>query len=911
VPRIGLLAAGAFMLHTAAVVGQASSMPHYPVLAALSFAAYGLGFVLLGLGLAHPDPERAQWLILSAVLYAILTRYILAALTTLPTTMGTDSALFSGYAADLLLLGRNPYTYDMNGAYHAARVTNFFMTPRVDGAASTVLPYPAMHFLVLVPFRLVGLADLRVPYALAYAGAMVMIYARTPRFLRGVVMIPFAMLPVYLDYTLGWVSDVVWVLILLVMLCAWRRPVWRGVLFGLACAYKQTPWLLAPFILARLALDSEDADRRSPARRATAFAGWALLGFAAPNLPFILMDLPGWLAGVLEPVRAPLIIFGTGLSALSMQNVAALPRAFYSATSLIVLVGLLAVYVLFYPRLKHTLWLFPGIVLWFSYRSLSSYFVYWVPLLLMAAIEQMKEPPGAAAQLLPARVRQWALAAGGIGAIGIICALAITWRGSVSVLAVEVSDLAMNASLYEIEAMELTIRNTTGREVAPRIAVQQAGWQPYAWHIDSGPLTLAPGQQALYWVSTDVRYRRFSLADGAMVVVTDASGDYAVRGMARVTPDRSLLDPALYNTQYRAVLHQAVPYGWQLESTLPASDIRLGYDATAGFRTVELGLVTPDAVGTWESASLGQRVFYDAGDMLIWVRPPASASGADGPLQVAYGLEFSDDQQRRLWILFGPGTGQRALAENHQVVHVDAPVGVWSQQRVNPGAITEHLGWTPPPFQRVAVGDLELVTRTITLRLLLAARDQPGGTRISGEFGPLSLDPRPDSFARRTAEVVEDRWSYYLALSKVAAQERSFEQAGAYYAMAMRHAPPAARQSYLAGAQAALSAAPGSASIIADQAAAMALAYLQRSEYLRPDVTIVDWDQAALEQEMVYRGQGLPAEAAARLAARDVGDDLEQVIRQQAVFAMEPYPFLSPRFRLTPAVGLYRVDLAP
>jgi uncharacterized membrane protein len=33
------------------------------------------------------------------------------------------------------------------------------------------------------------------------------------------------------------------------MVLVWQRPTLRAVLFGLACAYRQQPWLVAPFLL--------------------------------------------------------------------------------------------------------------------------------------------------------------------------------------------------------------------------------------------------------------------------------------------------------------------------------------------------------------------------------------------------------------------------------------------------------------------------------------------------------------------------------------------------------------------------------------------------------------------------------------------------------------------------------------
>src|SRR3989338_3113839 len=113
---------------------------------------------------------------------------------------------------------------------------------------------------------------MRAPYVLAHILLVGMVYFRTPPQIRGLILLPFLANVEYADYTMGWVTDIVWVLLLVAMIFTWRRPVWRAILFGLACSYKQAPWLLVPFILIRLLIDDQDPDRQPGVRRAIRFA---------------------------------------------------------------------------------------------------------------------------------------------------------------------------------------------------------------------------------------------------------------------------------------------------------------------------------------------------------------------------------------------------------------------------------------------------------------------------------------------------------------------------------------------------------------------------------------------------------------------------------------------------------------
>ena len=95
------------------------------------------------------------------------------------------------------------------------------------------------------------------------------------------------------------------------LLVAWARPTTLigGLALGLACGTKQTAWFLAPALLAT----AYARGGRPALARATAAA---IIGFAALNLPFIVLGPGAWIHGVMGPLVDGLFPLGAGLIGL-------------------------------------------------------------------------------------------------------------------------------------------------------------------------------------------------------------------------------------------------------------------------------------------------------------------------------------------------------------------------------------------------------------------------------------------------------------------------------------------------------------------------------------------------------------------------------------------------------------------
>src|SRR5208283_1731309 len=300
----------------------------------------------------------------------------------------TDVLAYSQYAAIMFVNhGTNPYLQDMSRALDMFRVQPGDLTPLASGSYLTTFQYPALHFLVFVPFVWLGLTDMRWVLVAFEIGVVVVLYLFCPQNLRPMILLPlFAGSDLMINFTAASVTDMLWVLPLVLAAFSLKKPVLSGLFYGVSCAFKQIPWLLAPFLLIYMLQIDQGASIRGRLERTLKFAGVAGAVFLAVNAPFMI-GAPGvWFGNVLTPIASDLVILSQGPSVLTQVGLVEVGRSFYTILAVGVLVTLLVNFYVYFDKLKYTFWVFPGIILWFSYRALTNYVIYWMPLLLLSVI---------------------------------------------------------------------------------------------------------------------------------------------------------------------------------------------------------------------------------------------------------------------------------------------------------------------------------------------------------------------------------------------------------------------------------------------------------------------------------------------------------------------------------------------
>jgi hypothetical protein len=505
---------------------------------------------------------------------------------------GTDELAFDQYAAQLLRHGANPYVHSMAPAFHLFHVSPDGYTFLLNGHAVTSLSYPALSFLVYVPFLLLGWStQLAVAVNVAaWAVGIVVAFVLLPRPVRPLAIV-VGSLSVYVGYAVGGVTDALFVPLLVGAVYQWDRfawtkgwRAWRGpVLLGLAMAVKQTPWLVLPFLVAGIALESRQSSGSLAAgvRRGARYLAIALGAFCVPNLAFIVMSPHAWLSDVLTPVASHTVPAGQGLVELSLfLGIGGGSLETYSVAVAVVFVALWAAYVVTYPRLKTAAVIIPSVVLFFSARSLGSYLVTVLPAVIVAAFSVRGETTGGrtgvmvdSSVLLGAgdarnghatngharsgdrrngKGRRGVPGRGGFSGVladvtryrvPVVVCLAIfaSQLAIASVLTskppleVRITSVRTTGQLATVVQVGVRVTNTTGRAVTPSFTIESGGVLTAFWLRGSGPPRLMPGKDATYMLLAPNFFAQPPLTGGFQVVAFTQRPD-AVSRSAAYTP---------------------------------------------------------------------------------------------------------------------------------------------------------------------------------------------------------------------------------------------------------------------------------------------------------------------------------------------------------------------------------------
>ena len=237
--------------------------------------------------------------------------------------------------------------------------------------------YPALSFLAILPWVAAGW-DTNVLYVLCLGAAIALVVARGEAALRPWLLTALLGATSIVAFTIGGSADLLYALPL-VAAWLWRERGWSAVAYGAAAATKQIAWFFAPFLFLQwlTAHGLREALRR---------AGVSALTFAVANLPLLIPDPAGWLAGVLTPIAEPMFARGAGLVFLGTNGIGPLlPNGVYLALELAAFAVALAVAWRERERSPELGAVLAVAPLFFAHRSLFSYF-FLLPLFALAGL---------------------------------------------------------------------------------------------------------------------------------------------------------------------------------------------------------------------------------------------------------------------------------------------------------------------------------------------------------------------------------------------------------------------------------------------------------------------------------------------------------------------------------------------
>jgi len=360
----------------------------HPEVVLLIILTYALAFALFLLAtidtkgiMKSRDVGFASLILTTAVSWYVVTQI------EHPGAYQTDALAFVHYSAILLSRGINPYPQDLQSALSMFSVSPEFITLTPNGNLVSTLNYPALQVIAFLPAVWAGLMDARIIIYLFEIATLVVVYIWCPKEIRPLALIPlFAGSDLAINFSAGSIADFIWVLPLVLMVVYMERPLVAGIMFGLACAVKQTPWLLAPYLLIWFFRGGMSIGLQSRLRRVGMFTATGVAAFLIPNLWFMLNNFGAWYSGVVTPAFGNLVVLSQGLSLITLASGVPLPPVFYMVATLVVAATLIVEYYVYFEHLALALWAFPAIILWFSYRGLQNYFIFWTPLLVMSLV---------------------------------------------------------------------------------------------------------------------------------------------------------------------------------------------------------------------------------------------------------------------------------------------------------------------------------------------------------------------------------------------------------------------------------------------------------------------------------------------------------------------------------------------
>lgn len=303
---------------------------------------------------------------------------------TVPTRGIHDGAVQTEDAITFFLRGENPYSAD----YRSMPFGGF-----LDGFSRGVRPNPAwwhhvylpFHFLASLPFsyalnHLTGWYDQRLVYILAEIASLVFII----RLARGrewqlFVGLLFLLNPFWVKFFVQGYNDIFVFSLMAGMLWYLQKGRWNwaGVMYGLACASKQSAWMFAPFFIVYLYWKGRSAKRdwRIPALLAFGVAAFFLLPFLFWDAKGFIDDIYRYPAGSL-PTSYPISGFGISDVLVSIGFIQSMWDYYPFIYLQALIAGPLLAVLLFLQRMRNTLTqlVISAMVFSFTFWFLSRFF---------------------------------------------------------------------------------------------------------------------------------------------------------------------------------------------------------------------------------------------------------------------------------------------------------------------------------------------------------------------------------------------------------------------------------------------------------------------------------------------------------------------------------------------------------
>ena len=667
--------------------GAAGHVADHIVLLILGLAAYVLGFVAAAGAFATPVWWATR--VLPALCFVAFVMWLgishlISADVVSPhfERYQSDSLAFDAYSAQLVIEGKDPYAVSMAPSAATFNLSPTIYSPTVEGGRVSIEPYPALSFLVYVPFVMAHVQSMiwvDIGFALA---ALLLVLFLVPERTRIFFGLFFLLIPEFRDLAVGSVTDVVWLPLMIGVAATWERhPPWSAILLGLACAVKQEPWFIVPFALVHWWETSEPG--RAPSSTIKNFALLAA-AFLAPNLPFALWHPAQWFAGVLSPLLSHAVPLGSGLIQLQTSGLVALPLRVYTILWVGALVICIAAYARWPQRLAWLPFIAPAIVLFFSPRSLQNYFIYWPLVLAVYAATATLQRQAAVTRTSPVLLKR--AVAVGAAVIAILVGL-VSVAAAGDRMTMTVKRVAVDPQTGYIDRVVLDLRNPSSQPHAFHFALSNPHnaivfWRPDRFDVpahaertidlvpadlsDEAPPTPGAGLQVVAFAPQDeiaVYTRPLSqtadkphpLRNGRLIAAIDKFEMLPVPSpFAWTAPPQPFLDG-------RLTMVKDGPFGHALRFKLPAP-----------------------ARTEWSTVRVSQSFTMTGGHFTFWLKPAQNGDSGSRFSQL-FAVVFTDGSGRHTYFSVNASLKQpmQQRSDRDRYVQLPGRIGSWNRYTID------------------------------------------------------------------------------------------------------------------------------------------------------------------------------------------------------------------------------------
>ncbi|BAB67261.1 hypothetical protein [Sulfurisphaera tokodaii] len=363
------------MLYTLYLINFRNNILTHPISAAItSFSFFSvITIIIISLYPELLDPNRSLSKIDDYVVFIATSTFLIVSIS-LISGYGTDDMEYIFQALNYLFSGKNPYLAN----YYPYSVGPTYL---INGKIASTFVYPPFSFLVYIPFYLL----IRLTSAPGY-------YINIVNVIFDVILIiliylegrkkqdPLAVLSVIFLYLLTaiaippfyGVNSVIPATFLLISYL--RDDKWGGISLGIASSFIQLSWLALPFILIYKL-------KNSKINKIKNYLLYFILTIIIINLPFVILNYKAFLYNIFTTDINTIPVGALGLTVINYAGVYQLEPWFFTFSESVVSIFLIYIYYRFFEILKQSIWIYPMIISWFMWRTLTEYFFLWIPLL--------------------------------------------------------------------------------------------------------------------------------------------------------------------------------------------------------------------------------------------------------------------------------------------------------------------------------------------------------------------------------------------------------------------------------------------------------------------------------------------------------------------------------------------------